>query len=268
MHLIQDLLSQFEGMTKGIGEPVHLTDEAVQEYWDKECVKRPEASDTFHSIMNLKEGRFSHSHGTKKFFGNEGRLTYPQFLSAILPESLEQYLAWAMAAYKIIYSPESLKSIAPFKQEYRTMVPMRSYTGDYYWVSQVSTALQLDSNKYLISHFNTHRVSIAYDGHYGGMIQAEIFDQSLTHEGWTLKIKEEVLKKVFTPREVEVLNYYATGMIRAKQIAEKMQVTLPTIYSRNRDIVAKANHLFFPEFTLAQQVASYLSNQGMMPTLP
>lgn len=255
----------YKQLTADFGEPVDLNDDEANAYLQKHIVDSPLPSDTFYVLMNLKSQSFSFTHGTDPFFGvNE--ITFPYFYQQIAEPFRDLFMTWGEAAYTAATDPETRKIVVPLKQEYRTMIPLRNREGNYYWVTQIAQPLQLDADRNLVSHLNTYRVGIAYEGWRNWAFKGEILDNHLPQPDFALKMDEYIqhyVADVFGERKLEMLQLYAQGN-NAETIASKMSISKTTVYTHNKEILSKAKKLFSRNFLTVKEAAFSLLDKGYL----
>ncbi|MEM8887601.1 MAG: LuxR C-terminal-related transcriptional regulator [Bacteroidota bacterium] len=252
-------------LMENFGEAQDLNNEDAQKYLEENILNTPLSSDTFYALMDLRKMAFTFSHGTESFFGIK-ELTFPYFFSQINEAYREMFLTWGEAAYSAAYDPENRKLLQPLKQEYRTMLPVKNRAGEYYWLTQIAIPLQFDADRNLLTHLNVYRVGIAYEAWKNWAIKGEILENNLPRKDFAFTMEEyvrEYVSSTFGKRKYQMLKLYASGT-STDDIAASFTISKKTLYTHNKDILAKANKIFHRNFSTVKEAANSLQENGYL----
>ncbi|MCB0855240.1 MAG: hypothetical protein KDD63_23620 [Bacteroidetes bacterium] len=166
--LFKEYFDELKELTKGIGEPVHLTNNEVKKLLsdtlqDQDSLLKK--GKTFLLALNIqdvcllpfnKDGITTP--GLKNALGYEENIDFIYFLKEMIPEAiLVEYLKTGISTYKEVLN--NLNDIIKVQEHsYTSFFPIKARNGTIYFVAQKCVPVQVDKAKKLISHLNTYTI--------------------------------------------------------------------------------------------------------------
>ena len=262
----KEIFAQLNAYATGLGNPVNLTDEAVSAYWKENVEEKNLDFDTFYSVFDYRVPGFTYHKGIEKALGKPRNFTIATYLELIHPDFLQLYTLWGVEALEMAIANKD--QLEPFKFTYRISIPLLHSNNTYYHCFQNSTVLQVDSQNQLVSQLNTFRMGIRFSDSDLRNLKGEIFAQDSPSSGWNKVFINNMSKRImryFTPAEVKILKAYAEANDTSEEIAHVFEITRPTLYTHNRNILKKGFELFHKRFGSIWDFANYLKDRGYLP---
>ncbi|MEM6629608.1 MAG: hypothetical protein AAF694_08040 [Bacteroidota bacterium] len=262
----KEIFDQLSAYANSLGEPINLNDEDAASYWRNSIENKALDFDTFYSVFDYRIPGFTYLRGIKSALGLKEGFSINTYFNLIHPDFLQLYTLWGIEALEMaIRNKEQLE---PFKFTYRISIPLLHENKDYYHCFQNSTILQLDAQNQLVSQINTFRMGIRFSESDIRNLKGEIFSKDHPASEWNQRFMDNMSKRIlkyFTTTEQKILKAYIEDPESKEKIAEKFQVTLPTLYTHNRNILKKASRIFHKGFGSILDFAHYLNDRGYLP---
>ena len=262
----KELFTQLQAYSQALGSAINLKDEEALTYWKENIEAKPLDFDTFYCVFDYRVPGFTFYKGIEKALGKKGDFSMATYFELIHPDFLQLYTLWGIEALEMAIANKD--QLEPFKFTYRISIPLLHENGNYYQCFQNSTILQIDSQNQLISQLNTFRMGIRFSDSDLRNLKGEIFSQDSPSPGWNKLFMDNMSRRImkyFTPTEIKILQAYSTGTHTSEAIAELFDITLPTLYTHNRNILRKAHNLFHKRFGPIQDFAKYLKDRDYLP---
>lgn len=255
----------FIEINQKIGEPKYPSAQQVNERWKGICqFAMPR---TFRHIIRVKDFRITHSHGFDELgYKNGGPTTVMEF-SNLHHENLRLITDY----YTLAIYDACIKHPNLFKEKGLAFCTTKSVVdamGEYWWIYQMTTPVQFDSNGYMASYMSQYVILGKY---HGQALETDIyFDADSTEEAKKLKllmsdVKDNILLGLrFTKVQKYILQYAAKGLAM-NMIARELEITKGTLNNHRSNILRKARDIFpTNNFKYFKDVVQYLDKQQLI----
>jgi predicted amino acid-binding ACT domain protein len=254
-----------QGMTRQLGEPVHLSDAACNTVFE-DLKTNTLMAQKFALVCNIKTMNIGFHYNTEKFLSYRGTLDLTKFFLMLHPDFMEEYLKWGQATYKYLMKATDIVK-TPLTQCTRMTIPLKLKNEKYYWVLQEAICLQVDAAGNLVSHLNIYTILHEMDGNEDVIITGQLYNDGLEVKEWTQTVWKEffTLQSFILPKEqqriVEAL--HKDLELSNKEIAVLFNKQKNTIDVQNKHIIARANACFpMREFGTVKEVVRFLREIG------
>jgi predicted amino acid-binding ACT domain protein len=254
-----------QGLTRQLGEPVHLSETACNTVFE-ELKTNTLMAQKFALVCNIKTMSIGFHYNTEKFLSYRGTLDLSKFFFMLHPDFMEEYIKWGQATYKyLMKSKEIIKT--PLTQCTRMTIPLKLKNDKYYWVLQEAICLQVDRAGNLVSHLNIYTILNEMEGNEDVIITGQLYNDGFEVKEWTQTVWKEffTLQSFVLPKEqqriVEAL--HKDLEFSNKEIADLLNKQKNTIDVQNKHIIARANACFpMREFGTVKEVVRFLREIG------
>ena len=255
---------------KILGEPIKPSKEEVE---NKLIGYEKDSSISFYFTIDLR----ANQHRIQQIRGLDSALDLPGQEETILasPDSLKEFLnlihkdyieLFLKAAYAGNKSAQEFnQSIVPFEQSFRISIPLKMGEG-YFWYLQDSTAIEVDSNNYMVTQINKYSPHIRVEKDDPRRIETCFTDNGKPVEEWNKRVFElakESILSTFDNLELDILTKYNNGL-NTNEIVGLAYQSESWVRNTNSTICKKAKYLFAREFRSAKSVANYCLNKGYL----
>ncbi len=216
----------------------------------------------FYLIMDTLKAELAWQHGVDRALGTSSKgLSLQDYLHLVHPDYLKMYLNWAGIASQAGF--QLREQVRDGGYGFHITLPLRHSSGQYYWFTQRSFALEVNDAGHYLSHFHL------YD--YGGpwnVYNRRPFLPCITKynqpdaglESLLYRLMSGRIKVRFTPTEQYLLEWYMAG-----EPPRKVRMAAHTRHEHNSNILLKARRLFCCDFANARLFARFLLDHGLWP---
>lgn len=147
-------------------------------------------------------------------------------------------------------------------------LPYKTVDNQYWYIRQTNTIYEFNEDNQALSYLSWHDLIRPYNGE-------PLTFQIYTHQNTRLHDLEVSIKQTanyyqflpFSERERQVLKICVVQPnLKAKEVAEKLNLALSTVYTHNRNILEKAIKYFSRPFRTMTQLADFLRVYEIFPT--
>jgi DNA-binding CsgD family transcriptional regulator len=235
-----------KGLTRDFKDPVLLTETELLSVFDSLRNDRIMAN-RFATAVNITNWKVLFEHNMSVYLNYKGAFSVEKFfLHIIHPDYIVDYLKWVEAAYS--YTIAMRDVVEPLRQTYRITVPMKLKSGSYYWILQESSALQLDSDKNMISHINIYSLVRPFDPKEQLSLIGDMWDAHYRQEEWSsalLRLRSMRQPFILTPEQKRIVALlFENSELTNQQIAQKLGKQKSTIDTQNKQILNRTRESF------------------------
>jgi hypothetical protein len=250
------------GLTRKLGEPVHLTEGACQDVFDDLKADKM-MSQKFALVCNIKTMRIGWHHNTEKFLSYKGALTLEKFFLMLHPDFMEDYIKWGQATYTYVMNNNDLVA-EPLNQSARMTIPLKLTNGKYYWVLQEAVCLQIDAAGNMVSHLNIYTLLYEMEGHEDVKMIGRIYNNGFEVKEWSKNVWRDFFTHSpfeLTPEQARIIDLLGqNNALTNTEIAQLLNKKKNTIDVQNKHILARARHAFKNEnFDTIREVVAFLT---------
>jgi DNA-binding CsgD family transcriptional regulator len=225
------------------------------------------ADETFYFVFDLLNCKIEYAKGVEKWLGYPDKeFSVQRYLNCVAPEQTVQFNMIAHNMYRLLCN--GIFRLKFYTQQYISFIALKHYNGEYLMFKKTTSVFQFDNKNRLLAQLNV----FSKWGEYQGTplntritetdgFQKDNFEKAV----FEMTLKNFMKKRIFSPKEFEVLKYYAVNNeINSKQLAGLLNIDLQTLYTHNKKILEKAEDTFTHSFSNAKEVASYLRKEKIL----
>lgn len=254
-----------QGLTRKLGDPVHLSEAECQAVFE-DLKNNTLMAQKFALVCNVKTMSIGFHFNTEKFLTYKGTLDLNKFFFMLHPDFMEEYLKWGQATYKYLINSKPI-ALTPLTQCTRMTIPLKLSNGKYYWVLQEAICLQLDAAGNLVSHLNIYTVLNEMEGNEDVKITGQLYNDGFEVKEGTQTVWKEffTLKSFVLPKEQQriVAVLHKDLALSNAEIADLLNKQKNTIDKQNQQIIARANACYpMRAFGNVKEVVRFLREIG------
>lgn len=232
-------------------------------------VESPLLFNSYHWTTNISEQKLIHCAGVQRLLGyDEVEFDFQKSYSIIHPNFRPFVIAYGLMAYTMLsdkkYRPLSTRT------HYSIQFPVARADGEYVLVQMTASVIQVDAQLFPIANYNRFEILGVYLGT-PILIKPRVYFRTELHDLVEVAEQElrenvrDILKKItkMSPKECEVMVLMNDGL-KNEAIAAALNLSLETVKTHCKNILAKAKTHLSPSFHNAHDVAVYLRQMDIV----
>lgn len=258
-----DTFRKFEILTHNFGAPTD-TYEHIYEQYIKPITESPYMFNTYHWTTNIAERRIIDMMNVKKALGyDERHFTLAKSMDIIHPHFKDLVLEYALVAYRMLRDDPKYR-LHSAQTHYSVQFPVQHYEGHYLLVQMNISIIQTDEAGNPLANYNRFAILDDYEDaplHIKPHVYFETNNLTLAktaEKELYEKMKGFILKMTkMSKQEIAILERLYNHK-KLDEIASELNITVDTVKTHNKNILAKAKEHYSPQFTTVREVAKYL----------